>query len=173
MREGARALARLTARQRLVALRCAALALAVETSLRTSTLPKTARRFGSRLALDPGEAEGGDPRLDLTPRELEALAVARQVLTRGPFNGTCLRQALLQGHLLRRRHPVLRVGVAKVDGAVTAHAWLEVAGAPLDPSGASAFEPLRTPTRPRSAPACTARTPPPSAPEQEEEANGA
>ncbi len=150
MRRALRALARLSPRQRRVAARCAVVALAVEVSLRTSPLPRTAARFGSRLSLERRPAATGDPGQHLTARELEDLAVARRVLTVGPFNGTCLRQALVQGHVLRRRRPLLRIGVTKLDGTVTAHAWLEVAGTNLDPSGASRFEPLGSPGEPRS-----------------------
>jgi len=139
-----RALSRLSVHEWLVLLRTTLLAVAVETSLRFESLPSTARRFGCHLELEPapGSADA-DPVDVLTRRELADLLLIRRVLKRGPFNGTCLRQALSQGFLLRRRRPVLRVGVAKVDGTVTAHAWLEVAGASLDPTGASRFEILR------------------------------
>ncbi|WP_250447386.1 lasso peptide biosynthesis B2 protein, partial [Actinotalea sp. C106] len=80
----------------------------------------------------------------LTPRDADRCDLALRVLDRGPFNGTCLRQSLLLAHLLRHRDPVLRVGVAKVDGAVRAHAWIEIDGASLDPTR-SDFQVLVTP----------------------------
>lgn len=54
---------------------------------------------------------------------------ADAVVARWPFGDTCLRRCLVQGHLLRELHPVLRVGpLQDEDGTLTAHAWIEVGG---------------------------------------------
>ena len=69
--------------------------------------------------------------------------VRRRVRTTGrvmrhwPPGTTCLRHALVLGHRLRRLGPVLRIGVARIDGEVQAHAWLEIDGRILDPNGAA------------------------------------
>jgi hypothetical protein len=60
------------------------------------------------------------------------------VLRHWPFGDTCLRQALVGGHRLRRLNPTLHVGVAKQGGEVRAHAWLVVAGVVIDPLYAAA-----------------------------------
>jgi hypothetical protein len=48
----------------------------------------------------------------------------------GPYRATCLRQSLALWWLLRRRGlpAELRIGVAKVDAQMQAHAWVELAG---------------------------------------------
>jgi hypothetical protein len=60
---------------------------------------------------------------------------------------TCLRQALvLQWLLARQAIPTeLRIGVRRDGGRLMAHAWLELAGAPLGFAGEAGkgFEPLR------------------------------
>jgi hypothetical protein len=50
-----------------------------------------------------------------------------------PVSITCLPRALVMDALLRSSGiaSVLRIGVASVDGTVTAHAWVEVDGAPV------------------------------------------
>ena len=48
------------------------------------------------------------------------------VLRRWPFGDTCLRRGLVTGFFLRRRSPVLRLGLMR-DG-VTSHAWVEAEG---------------------------------------------
>jgi hypothetical protein len=103
------------------------MALRVERSVRRHPLPEVAARFGSRL-------EGATSRAGLRPldqRERRRWDVAEALLRRWPglqADAVCLRRALLVGWVLRDRDPVLRIGVADRDGALTAHAWLEVQG---------------------------------------------
>ena len=120
-------------------------ACAVEIGLRTLPLPRVARAAGAPLrrssAVRPTEA--GQPVLGPHGR-LQARAVQR-VLRHWPFGDTCLRHALVAGHRLRRFRPELVVGVAKVDGTIKAHAWLEIAGGIYDPIGAAhAYLPLES-----------------------------
>lgn len=127
--------------------RVALAALGVEATLRLLTLPAAARVAGVGLRLDGGE--DGDPcrELRLTQQESRDLELALRVLRRGPVDDSCLRRSLLIGHLLRRRGPVLRIGVAKRDGQVRAHAWLVVEGASLDggrPDGYAELATVRT-----------------------------
>ena len=70
---------------------------------------------------------------------------AWRLLRRRPFNPTCLRRALLGGYVLRRHAPVVRIGVAKTDKLVLAHAWVEVDGVSLDPDAIVLYEVLRRP----------------------------
>ncbi len=81
----------------------------------------------------------------LTARELEQLDTAWRILRWGPFNGTCLRRAVVGGYFLRHHHPLLRIGVTKTGGKVAAHAWVEVGGVGLDPDGAAVYRVLLSP----------------------------
>jgi hypothetical protein len=38
----------------------------------------------------------------------------------------------VMGHVLRRHDPVLRIGVRRTDDGFAAHAWVEVAGEPVE-----------------------------------------
>ncbi|KZM79398.1 hypothetical protein A0J59_09680 [Cellulosimicrobium sp. I38E] len=131
---------RLPPRQWPGVLRTVALVACVETGLRTARLPRVARWLGVPLAEagpcagsgTPG-ATGSEPMpLELAPRERAGVRDARRVLSVPGVDGTCLRQALVVGHVLRRRGPRLVLGVAKRDGTVSAHAWVEVQGWVVD-----------------------------------------
>lgn len=134
MASGIRGLARLGPRRALAAARTALLASIVEIALRMGQLPKIATRLGVPLDQSPAPARPDQlPTAPaFTPAERRALNTVRRVLSHRPFNGTCLRQALLVGNVLRARQPVLRVGVRKTAGRVEAHAWVEVAGCAID-----------------------------------------
>jgi hypothetical protein len=127
--------------------RAAVLITVVEVGLRTLRLPQLCALLRVRfdLAVAGVRTENLDERgAVLVPSRSEAagLRAVRTVLTRGPVPSTCLRRALTAGWVLRRHDPELRVGVSKNAGEVTAHAWLIVAGANLDPSGAAQFTEL-------------------------------
>jgi len=81
----------------------------------------------------------------LSSREREQLDIAWRVLAHRPFNGTCLRRAIVGGYFLRARQPLLRIGVAKSAGIVTAHAWVEVDGIALDPDASERYAVLSRP----------------------------
>lgn len=108
----------------------------VEIGLRTLSLPRLAALVGAPIAWeDPGEQAGGETatsRVILSRDARLRVRAARRVLRRWPFGDTCLRQALVIGQRLRRLHPQLHVGVAKLDGEVRAHAWLVIEGSILD-----------------------------------------
>lgn len=123
-------------------------AVVVEVGIRTLPLPRLARLVGAPLdTSEPAPREGPAPVWSLRSRQ--QVRTSQRVFRHWPFGDTCLRQALVLGWLLRRLDPVLRVGVAKLDGAVRAHAWLEIAGTRLDPiGGASSYQvllPARSP----------------------------
>lgn len=133
---------RIPLRDLVQALAAAGVAVVVEIGLRTTTLPRLARRMGAPLALDDADwlpAQGHATGAEELPAWARARVRATQrVLRHWPFGDTCLRQALISGQRLRRLHPTLHVGVAKVDGSVRAHAWLVVAGTVVDPRYAAA-----------------------------------
>jgi hypothetical protein len=69
--------------------------------------------------------------------EARARSVARVVAIaagRGPVRATCLRRSLLLWWLLRRDgiETVLRVGVNREGGTLSAHAWVEYLGRPVN-----------------------------------------
>lgn len=121
--------------------RVTVLAAVLEIAIRTVRLPMLARWVGVDLVLD---GSVGTPRLPspLSAEEEDLVDLAYRVLAHRPFDGTCLRRALLAGRLLRHRSPVLRLGVAKSDGAVLAHAWLEIDGVSLEPEDEVGYEVL-------------------------------
>ena len=62
-----------------------------------------------------------------------------------PVNTTCLKKALILSWLLERRgiQTELQIGVARRDGTLIAHAWLERKGQViLGPPGSDGYEPL-------------------------------
>jgi len=125
-----------------VAIGAAGTVVVAEALLRTTRLPRTARVMGAPLASAQEASSAAVAALPLTATEARRLRAVGRVLRLSPFGSTCLRRALCAGHVLRRRHPRLVVGVAKRDGVVSAHAWLVVDGVNLDPDGSADFLPL-------------------------------
>ena len=112
----------------------ALLGLLAEFGVRRRPLPRVARWFGLRLTGIPAPGTGWC----LTPRQHDRRRVVRMLVRHWPLadrSGLCLREALLTGWILRERDPMLRVGVARVGGSVTAHAWVEFDGAALGADG--------------------------------------
>lgn len=134
-----------------------------ELALHRFSLPVVCRALGVELGAESVElgAEGGaapaeealansDPRerpLELERRIQRAMQQVDRVLRTARPRSACLRRSLLLGYLLRDLDPVLRIGVARADGAFEAHAWLEVARVPVpEPGhvpGRRSFVPLR------------------------------
>ena len=114
------------------AVRCVVAMVLVEVLIR-SDLPSLARRMGVPLQLDGTDTvyrPGNVTVLD--DADLRALRVFQR-LDRFWWSSTCLRRALVAGHLLRAHGPRLVIGVRKPPGRpLTAHAWLRVDGAALD-----------------------------------------
>lgn len=138
-------LRRLTARAWIDVVMAAAIAVVVEIGLRTTKLPRLARALGtplgdSRTTPTVVTATGGS---FFPPRARSQVRATRRVMRHWPFGDTCLRQALVAGQRLRRLEPTLQVGVAKIDGEVRAHAWLEIDGVILDPlKAAGGYQPM-------------------------------
>lgn len=124
----------------------AVVATRAEIAIRRHGVSAAARVGGLQVAMDGLAAPVGSLReARLSDRELERLDTAWRVLRWGPFNGTCLRRAVVGGYFLRARKPLLRIGVNKSEGKVAAHAWVEVGGVGLDPDGGDIYLVLRDP----------------------------
>ena len=140
---GVGAFLRRTPEERRAVLRALPVLLRIESGLRREPLPRLAARLGVHVATGPGRAPalGG---LDLSPREALDVDAARRLVRWWPAPARCLRRSLLVGHALRARRPELRIGVARHDGRVHAHAWIEVGGVALQATeGGVDFRPLR------------------------------
>lgn len=130
-----------------------AVAVAVETGLRVTTLPRLCGLLGVRLGIEPGRAGAADGAAGESPHGTRIpaadpsgavailpvgararVAACNRVMGVWPFGDTCLRRCLLLGQRLRRLDPVLRIGV-HADGPAGrpgAHSWLEIGGLPLE-----------------------------------------
>lgn len=126
--------------------RAVAVALRVESALRRGGIARAALVGRVHVVMD-GVAAPTSPlaSVDLSPREREKLDTAWRLLRQHPFNGTCLRRAIVGGYFLRERDPILRIGVSKANGIVAAHAWIEIDGVSLDPDGAERYAVLTAP----------------------------
>ncbi|NLE99105.1 MAG: lasso peptide biosynthesis B2 protein, partial [Propionibacterium sp.] len=122
-------------------------ACVVEVGLRATKLQRLARFLGTPLALgDTSPGSTAARRAALPASATRQVSATRRVLRHWPFGDTCLRQALISGQRLRRLGPELHVGVAKIDGEIRAHAWLEIDGAILDPRyAATSYQTLAQP----------------------------
>lgn len=125
-----------------------AVAIVVEIGVRVLALPRLATLVGAPLDTREGGRLHNAPPPRSSARTRRQLRATRRVMRRWPFGDTCLRHALVLGQRLRRLHPVLCVGVAKVGGEVRAHAWLEFDGAALDPTGVAESYQRLEPVRP-------------------------
>ena len=121
-------IARLPGAERRATVRLIALGALVEVLLRTWPLPRVARLLGVRFTEADAHAHAVAP-LVLTERDRCHLRCVRRIARHWRFSeGACLRASLLAGHVLRRHHPRLVIGVSRDQGAFAAHAWLDVQG---------------------------------------------
>ena len=134
---------RRTPEERLAILRAIPVLLRIEAGLRRDPVPRLAARLGVRMGTEPDRPPVLGP-VELDARERLGVDAARRLVRRWPASARCLRRSLLIGHALRHRGPVLRIGVAKHDGRVHAHAWIEIDGrVPEDLERDVDFTPLR------------------------------
>ncbi len=127
--------ARLSPLDVIALIRIAAVLLFVEAAVRTVPVARLAGWLGVdlRLSLSPSPGPTGPSAADFGPAELRRARLARKVVAHWPFGaGPCLRESLVLGHILRRHHPAMRLGVARDGEEITAHAWLEVGGVSLE-----------------------------------------
>lgn len=118
-----------------------ALTLAGELAVRFLPLDRTARLF--RVTVDASQRPATAPVEVLPPWAMQRVRVVRAVMRRWPVDGVCLRDSLVTAHRLRALHPQLKIGVARGERGVDAHAWLEIDGRSLDPSSERYAELLR------------------------------
>ncbi len=122
-------------RVRMEIVRVVAIALVVELALRRLPLPRVARLLGVRIAADRAESplpDGPLPDVLTDARRRREFDAAARVMRHWPARRMCLRRSLVLGRLLRDLDPALRLGVARSDDGLLAHAWIEVAGVRLD-----------------------------------------
>ena len=117
------------------------LAAIVEVGLRTVRLPRLARALGVRLnwAREPSSPPGIPTSLGV--EDHRQVTNVLRVMRHWPFaEGTCLRQSLMLGRVLKNHHPLLRIGVQGRDGDIVAHAWIELDGVAM--GGEDGYLPL-------------------------------
>jgi hypothetical protein len=120
---------------RWVILEATAAVAVAEVGLAVTSLSRLAGLMGVPLAADRdiaiAEADNYGALATLSPREQLAHWAVDWVLARWLFDGTCLRRSLAFGWFIRRRRPVLRLGMID-DGGTVAHAWVEAGGRIFD-----------------------------------------
>jgi hypothetical protein len=106
----------------------------VELLVRQVRLERLVTLLGFRVDFTPAQVGARKlPLRELPVRARRQVRCTRRVAGAWPFsNGPCLRRALVLGHLLRSRSPAVRIGIAGSGDSLLAHAWLEVAGRPLE-----------------------------------------
>ncbi len=140
LRRGLRAFLHLGWTDRLDVLRIVAVASVVEIGLRAMNLRALARLL--RVSVDFHSTEVGAPPDEPLPVVvLHRIRLVRTALAYSPTGPTCLRTSLVCARLLRSFQPTIRIGVARVEGEVKAHALVELAGRSIDP-GAAEFAPI-------------------------------
>jgi hypothetical protein len=111
----------------------AVLLLGIELGLRVFGVERTARALGVNFLPDAG-AVPRDEGAPVGARDRRWLRNASRLLRRWPLDRTCLRSALLVGWILRRRDPLLVIGVRTHEGKFEAHAWIRLGDRDLDDS---------------------------------------
>jgi Transglutaminase-like superfamily/Coenzyme PQQ synthesis protein D (PqqD) len=116
-------------RYRITSLEVSLVVMAIEIGLKLTDVSTLARLIGVPLATDESSppAIGPDNLTGFTEREQRVHRALYWVMARWLYDGTCLRRALAFGWFLRRRGPVLRLGMLDDHGTI-AHAWIEVEG---------------------------------------------
>jgi hypothetical protein len=108
----------------------AVMALAAEIAVKVVSLPRLTRALGIRLAEGDRVPEPPVQGVDAMDEDLVArrAGAVDRLYRAWPRKSSCLRRALVLGYRIRKARPVLWIGVAKEDGTVRAHAWVEVDG---------------------------------------------
>ncbi len=106
---------------------------AVLAGMKFVSLPKLASWLGVRVAEgEPVRSHGTLPAF--TAKEKSRIWAAGILSKSLSEEGRCLKRSLVIARALRNRRPIIRIGAARRDGIVHAHAWVEVSGSALDPS---------------------------------------
>ncbi len=104
--------------------------LAVEIGLKITDVSHLARWLGVPLVATDRPAEpavNAETVGRLSEREQRMLWAVQWVMDRWLYDATCLRQALVFGWFIRRRSPILRLGMLDTKETI-AHAWVEAEG---------------------------------------------
>lgn len=115
---------------RALALACNAFAraLAVEVAFRALPLPKVLRLFGATLDV---RASNPTAAIGLEVSEQRRVVAVERVFRYWPVHGTCLRASIVLASWLRARGASVRIGVAKSEDQIHAHAWVLIDGAAI------------------------------------------
>ena len=112
-----------------------AMFLGAEIALRVLPLASAARIFRVPLVVDVQvarcEATTSPPVFDDRERRAARLVFVASPRLYGSRRG-CLRRSLVLGFALRRHAPQLQIGVRRENDCTLAHAWVEIAGRPVD-----------------------------------------
>jgi hypothetical protein len=117
---------RLPWRHRIATAQAASIVALVEAGLYFTSLTRVASLLGVPLSTDQVAVPvpAPDNLGSLSEKEQRAHWAVQWVLRQWLFDGTCLRWSLAFGWFIRRRNPVLRLGLIDEEGT-TAHAWVE------------------------------------------------
>ena len=127
--------------ERLMVVRMVGLATIVELGLRTIQLPLLAKALGVRLNWSEQQAAPPGIPTSLGIADRRKVTSVLRVMRHWPFaEGTCLRQSLMLGRVLKGLHPELRIGVQDRGRDIVAHAWIELDGVAL--GGSDGYLPL-------------------------------
>lgn len=106
----------------------------VEVLVRTVPLPRLSRLLGCRVDVASTQVrrEVISPS-ELSRRDRRRLRCTYRVARAWPFSeGPCLRRTLVGGHLVRDLDPSVRLGLTGSEQDLSAHAWLELDGRPVE-----------------------------------------
>lgn len=110
----------------------------VECVIRRRRVDALAAMTGVRLDLTPSPPpaalQSPQRELPISHQDVSVLRLVSRLYAPWPHSGTCLRECLVAGRLLRYREPVLRIGVRQGPQRLLMHAWLEIDGVALDPT---------------------------------------
>lgn len=125
--------------ERLATVKILIMAGVAEVVVRLVSLPKLASFLGIRVNAPETTMIAEEGRIS---RAQERAVSVDRVYRRWPRKGACLRRSLVLSWRLKDLDPVLMIGVARRNGEVRAHAWVEVDGRPVGREDGD-FAPLR------------------------------
>lgn len=106
------------------------LACAAEVAVPLVPLPRLASLLGIAL-IDP-DHPNDELRQTSSSRDRGMIAKRARIVDllyrQWPRKRSCLRRALVLGYRIRKSRPTLLIGVAREEGGIRAHAWIEVGG---------------------------------------------
>jgi hypothetical protein len=112
----------------------AGLLVVIEIGLRATRVDRVARRLHISFLSTDNDHHDNDNAPTLTADERRWTNNAWRLMRHWPLDTTCLRRSMVFGWILRRRDPVLVLGIQQADSGVLAHAWIRVGNTDLDPT---------------------------------------